>query len=534
VGKRIRACPIFLGGAESGENMRKTTKQQYSEMSPTSDPASASRSQQRIARPKLAHGRKRKPTLISPPIVETDFAELEDGSLVEMIEDPDNPSRTSFAVFNNAEVCFTDQIESGNQILRPIPRESEIVRHFQLPRGVQPYKSLGSLLRRMNDDILSRCLDLEDDYTFLLACFAVSTWFIDSGHLPIAPYVALVGLPGSGKSTVLKILRLLCRRSLLTADISSAAFYHACERLTPTLLIDETATAGQTRQLFHLLRTGTSRDVVALRKGQSFSAYAAKAVAWNALPNDSALNSRCIVIPLHETKRPDLARPGDPEIIAAANDIQMQLLQYRFEKLRTLRPTKVPGDEGLHARARDLYEALGLALEENTECCKWLLRCCEDQQRANREPLPPKEAAVLQTLYKAIHQTSPNYEIYQIVLLTSMVNADLERTGARFRLTPRGVGEALSSLGITNRTRTNRGWFVWIDRKEQKRIHKLIESYGLDSESYLPSEAICKICELCDPKKDVRNYNTEPLSKAEMQDGNLAEEKTGQPNTETP
>lgn len=46
---------------------------------------------------------------------------------------------------------------------------------------------------------------------------------------------------------MLKILRLLCRRSLLTADVSSAAFYRACGRLIPTLLIDETATAGTSR-----------------------------------------------------------------------------------------------------------------------------------------------------------------------------------------------------------------------------------------------------------------------------------------------
>lgn len=85
-----------------------------------------------------------------------------------------------------------------------------------------------------------------------------------------SPYLALVGLPASGKSTVLKVLRLLCRRSLLTADISSAAFYRVCEPLTPTLLIDEAATAGNSRDLFHLLRTGTSREAVTLRKDESF------------------------------------------------------------------------------------------------------------------------------------------------------------------------------------------------------------------------------------------------------------------------
>jgi len=388
-------------------------------------------------------------------------------------------------------------------------------------------------MRRMNDEIFSRCLDLENDYRFLLACFVVSTWFIDCEHLPVAPYVALVGLSGSGKSTVLKILKMLCRRGLLTADISSAAFYRVCERLTPTLLIDETGTAGQTRELFHLLRTGNSRDVVALRRGQSFKAYAAKVVAWNELPNDSALNSRCIVIPMHETDRTDLARPGDPEIVAAADEMQKQLLLYRLEKLKTLKHIKMTGDHGLHARAKDLYEALALALEENTHYRKWLLRCFEDQQRANREPLPPKQAAVLQTLYKEIH-TPPNYGLYQIGYLTVLVNADLKKAGARFDLTPRGVGAALSSLGITNRMRTNLGCVVLIDLKQQKRIHKLIEDYGVDNDSYLPDQVWCKACKLCDPKKDVRNYSLRPLPKPAVPEGNLPDGQDGQTDTATP
>jgi hypothetical protein len=104
-------------------------------------------------------------------------------------------------------------------------------------------------------------------------------------------------------------LSLICRRSLLTADISSAAFYQVCDQLTPTLLIDETATAGNRRSLFHLLRTGTSRDAVALRKNQSFHAFGAKVVAWLELPHDAALNSRCVIITLNETRRTDLLRP---------------------------------------------------------------------------------------------------------------------------------------------------------------------------------------------------------------------------------
>jgi hypothetical protein len=149
---------------------------------------------------------------------------------------------------------------------------------------------------------------------------------------------------------------------LLTADITSAAFYRVCERLTPTLLIDETSTAGERRILFHLLRTGTTRDAVALRRDESFKTFGAKVISWIELPDDAALNSRCIVIPLRETHRTDLTRPTNPDIQHAAEDLQRQFLQFRFEKFKALKVPKVQGDEVLHSRTRDLYEALALPI----------------------------------------------------------------------------------------------------------------------------------------------------------------------------
>jgi hypothetical protein len=126
--------------------MRDTTKHGKSDATPITSQARASPLEDADSRTKLVNGCEPKPTLISPPIVETGFVELEDGSLVEMIEDPDNPSRTLFSLFKDGEVRFIDQLKCGERILRPIPRESEIVRHVRLPRGVEHYQSLASLL----------------------------------------------------------------------------------------------------------------------------------------------------------------------------------------------------------------------------------------------------------------------------------------------------------------------------------------------------------------------------------------------------
>lgn len=440
-----------------------------------------------------------KPSVVSSPMVETDFAQLEDGSLVEMIEDPQNPSRAQFVLYKDADARIVDRVHSPAGVLKPLHREAEVVKHVRLPKGVKDYGSVAALLWRMNEEIFTRCLDLDNDKRFLLACFVVSTWFIDCAGMPVAPYLALVGPPSSGKSTVLRILRLLCRRSLLTADISSAAFYQVCERLTPTLLIDEAATTANSRYLLHLLRIGTSREVVTLRKGQSFKAYGAKAVAWNELPNDSALNSRCIILSMCETTRRDLKSPNDAEIVATADDIQQQLLQYRIAKFNKLRAREIVDDKEPRVLARywDLYNALGLAIAEDERYSRWLWRCIKSQMLANREPLPAQQAAVLQTLYRLIHLEEQEGGGQLMADLTRLVNIDLKKSRESFRLTPRGVGAALSSFGISNRSRTNLGWFVLLNRDARKRIHDLVIKHGLDNDLLLPPQPKRLRCDLC-------------------------------------
>jgi hypothetical protein len=348
-------------------------------------------------------------------------------------------------------------------------------------------------------------LDVEEEYSILLAFFVLSTWFID--QLPMAPYVALVGLPGSGKSTALSLLRLLCRRALLTADITSAAFYRVCDRLTPTVLIDETATAGEKRTLFHLLRTGTTRDVVAFRKQESFRIFGAKAVSWIELPDDAALNSRCLLIPLNETHRTDLKRPWDREIVEAADELQKQLLHLRFENYKKLNLPRIEGDEQLHSRARDLYQALALPTGGNTETCEWLLNNLKIQQQSNREPLTLNQSAVLRYLFVVIHKVSEK-GTYAVGDLTNGVNSLLRAEGESMRLSPREVGSVLSSLGFTGRKRTNRGWALAVDLKEEKQIHKLISTYGVDNNRCLPSEQARDQCDLCTATREPGTWHT--------------------------
>jgi hypothetical protein len=379
------------------------------------------------------------------------------------------------------------------------PDEDEITRHIRFVKlvlylGWDQYGSVGNLLRRVNA-LIALCLDLDDRHRFLLACFVLSSWFVE--RLPVAPYVAFVGLPQSGKSTALKILQLLCRRGLITSDISSSTFYRACERFMPTLFIDEAATAGQKRALLHLLRSGTTQDAVAFRGGESYRAFGAKVMAWRELPNDDALKSRCIVIPMRETLRTDLLKTTDSVIVEAADELQRQLMLYKFEKWLTVRLPLISARDRLRSRDRDLYEALALPIGENLEASTHLLECMLEERDSNREPLAPNETAVLETLFEQIH-LHPDEGTYAIRELTQEVNSNLARSAERFRLNAKAAGAVLTTLGFHNRKRTSLGWVVWLDRTARKRIHELMSTYGLDAPSaHLPARELDEPCDFC-------------------------------------
>jgi len=378
-------------------------------------------------------------------------------------------------------------------MLVPFPREQTIFKHVRLPRGIAPYESPVELLGGIATFIRD-CVDVCVDDATLIAAFVMSTWFLE--RLQIAPYLALVGLPRSGKTTLLQVLNLVCRRPLLTSDITSAAFYEVYEKLSPTLLVDETLTAGNRRELFHLLKTGTTRGSVTLRKGRSLKAFGPKVISCTELPKDAAVNSRCVIVSMQETDRTNLAKPMDKKMRDFAGDLQNQLLMYRLECFHSLRLAKVEGDERLHSRTRDLYQALALPLGNDSDLGKYFVHLFEKQQELNREPLSAASAALLRFLYEWIHLHVTDGKCAQKEL-TIGLNLNLERMQESIRLNPHEVGRTLTSLGFTNRKRTNAGFILSLDLRTRKRIHNLAHDYAIDQGDQFQEEDFRSGCELC-------------------------------------
>lgn len=439
------------------------------------------------------------------PTAEIDFAELEDGSLAELIEDASNPGQTRFAMYKEGEVRYVDHLEDRAQLLTPLPRRSEILKRLRLPRGVQPYESAAALRHRL-ERLIRQCVALHDTYVTVLAHFVISTWLVD--RLPVAPYISVVGLPQSGKTTLLEVLSLVCRRPLLTADITSAAFCEVCARLRPTLLIDEAATHRGSRALRHFLRMGTTRDVVAIHGNRTFHVYGAKVICWLEPPDDPALNSRCILISMTEKNDPNLVKATDRVIEDEAAELQMQLLQFRFDLYNKLQTPSLSGADTLRPRTRDLLMCLAAPFAEDTQRCESLVNFFRIHDQLANEPLSAAQNAVLAALFCLIHQRSDSGVAF-VLDLTATVNQFLYVAGEQLRLEPRKVGAILTSLGFTRRERTNKGWTVWLSRSDQERVHQLVKAYGIDRLCRLDLPISPEQCPMCEQEVRLNGLDQE-------------------------
>jgi len=408
-------------------------------------------------------------------VLEIDFAELANGSIVETIEDPSNPTRTRFAIFKRGRVRFADRIEDRGRILVPVRRSGVGLSDVKLPTDVLNYRSTKRLAYTILT-LIGYAVDVPDEYAVVLAAFVLYTWVAD--RLPIAVYLSIVGLPQSGKSTLLELLSLLCRRPLLVSDISQAAVYRACSELGVTLLIDEIEWhASNTKALRQLLRAGTGRSARALRVGGSSFSFGPKVFGSLETSPDSALNDRCIRIPMTETAKRRLLKPGHPAMLKCAAQLQQQLLKFRLRTYNSIRAAAIPGAEELRPRSRDLLGSLAAPVLRVQHWGGGLLDILKaHHDPMTRESLAPRQEALLAVLFNVIHQT-PAFSAVRVKSLADAANALLHRVGERLTLTDKAAGTMLSDLGFRNRQRTNQGWVLWLDSAARERIHQLVKTH---------------------------------------------------------
>ena len=208
--------------SEALPTIEENTLESSQDESCTSQGGSASKVRNGIKRqdkqPALCVVQPPSPSVTSP--IKVDFKYLDDGRVVELVEDPSDATKSKLAVFDSGKVYLTDSVDYRGQLLVPLGRMADGLGDIILPRGPRPYQSAEAVFWRTRH-LITSCVALPDLYSIVTAAIVLNSWFADRLQPPV--YLLLTGLPQSGKSTLLQTLQLLCRRPLLVSHITSAA-----------------------------------------------------------------------------------------------------------------------------------------------------------------------------------------------------------------------------------------------------------------------------------------------------------------------
>ena len=157
---------------------------------------------------------------------------------------------------------------------------------------------------------------------------------------------------------------------------------------------------------------------------------------------------------------------------------------------------KVAGEEHLQPRARDLFRASALPLGKEKKDLRSITKCyffSLKGQESLRELLSVYQIAVLDSIYEIIY-AYPDLNGVRIAALTEQVNANLQQRGESGNLSPKRVGDVLTSLP-SDGPYANECWIYFeLDRKTREEIHSIAHKYAINDGS-TPEQA--KQCELC-------------------------------------
>jgi hypothetical protein len=310
-------------------------------------------------------------------------------------------------------------------------------------------------------------LPLKPEDLFLLATYALSTWFIDC--LQVAPMLFLSGPNGADLKSPLRLLEGCCRRALRVEDISSAALYALATKVRPTLLVDNSQGDPRVgRQAKETLRTGGDPGNFSLRNGEAHVLHFAKVLCSRYPIGDFDLVSEGIQILIPFDVRPE--QPLDGTAIRRIRDeFVPQLFMFRLQNYYRVLNEQGLNTGGLSPATKELANAWAAPMLGDKGLLEKLLPQLREHDRLlllDREIEP--EWLVVMALLDCCHNVMREHRyVKEVASRASFYGAQ----GGGRTLTPKAAGLIIRALGIKPQNRRGDGTRILFTEKVKERIH---------------------------------------------------------------
>lgn len=445
--------------------------------------------------------------------------QFRDGTILEIVEDPADSTRTLLAVRSGDTTTILERFEHTECCFIPLPRDNQIIKAIALPDGIEKYGSPPQLARNVGDH-LTRCVPISDGAKRILGAFVVCTWVPEL--LAHFPCLVVLG-PNDLTIRLLRALRLLCRHALLVGEATSAGILQACSRWHATLLLFD---YGLRSDVFRTLRAGVWNDMLTLQKVGLLSGFGPKLIAAPEMPAGMEDCDSLLAF--------SLALGGDKgrgvldgrEMDEQAKPLRRSLLGLRMDLLMAAASSSGVGHVNPVAHALPI-RCLGVPFAADEGFCQELLDAARWDCAEKSTGLQVRHRAVSSTIFFLSHEQRAEIEVSE---LTDATNKILERDQEEIRVSPKKVGAILTALGFPRRDRGCSGYTLENSDYVKKLAHRLGQRYGVVPLDIYDTQGMGILCKHCREfgfvsKRELDHYERDIKPKLEEAEREVAEQQ---------
>jgi hypothetical protein len=410
---------------------------------------------------------------------------FDDGTIIELVAGSAGTNRPDLLLWNGTAGTVASQVQHRGHTYEGLDLTPSLYRAVRLPAKVTDYGSLQDLFSGIAE-LFKKYLALSDRQSRLLTAFSLSTWLAD--RLPIAPGLVVSASDEASGIDLLRLLKCICRRGLLLAELTPSGLRSLPMHLGITLLINQQSIKSN---LQRLLRASTFRGLnLPGNRGSIVDLYGPKAILCGSDSDLNCLGDGALQISIAPSSLPSSTfdERTQEEI---AMEFQPRLLCYRLRHFATVSDAQVEVAE-FTSTIRPLASAFAKCLADSQNLANNTIRLLRPQDDDIKEKrFLDVHSVIVEILWELVHDKKQKG--VQVDELTKYVNAILRSRGELLEYSAEEIGWALRNLDIRRHT-TSRGRHVLLDRENSSIVHQTAAEYGL--ECLQSAEDGCSICEV--------------------------------------
>jgi hypothetical protein len=424
--------------------------------------------------------------------VPTSFTQLPDGSLVEMLYDPNRKPKTFFAKWKNGQITYHDQIEAEDGLVIVPYRNNQIVetKAILFPSKVEPYSDEKTLL----DDIqnfVRKYVAISEFYERLVCYYILFSWIYDCFN--VLPYLRVLGDYGTGKSRFLQVIGSLCYRPIFCSGAATTSpIFRLIEKFKGTLIVDEGdfRDSDEHARLIKIFNQGYMKGFPVIinepignrYEPRSYDVYSPKILATRNEFKDKALESRCITEIMDGNLRDDIPIILPNSFWEEALSLRNKLLMWRFENWKPREVDLSLTDRTIEPRLAQVTLPLLSVIADETLKHEFRQFVRDFNRRTILERGESLEAEVLCAVCQLFDQAIDKDAI-TMKAIAEKVNEERE-DGEQIK--PRKVGHIVGKKLKLDKDGGKKGHYVMLTEKNQETLKRLKRRYGVDNEETLP------------------------------------------------